>query len=246
MAARTEAAYAMLARTLRGAILQGRYADGVRLPTEAELATEYRVSRQTVRRAFHDLVSEGMVRRVPGRGTFAAPRGGPYLRQFGSVEDLMGLSLDTSLEVVTPLRRRVDIDAASRLRLDSDAVYRIVFRRLHNDVAFCLTTVYLPPDIGAVLAELPALSTPGALSEVTIIGMIDTHTGSEVAEAEQSITAVAATDTVALSLDGRPGDPLLRVDRGYVDTTGRLVELATSYFLPEHYSYRVRLRRGPA
>ncbi len=245
MAARTEAAYAMLARTLRGAILAGRYAGGARLPTEAELATEYRVSRQTVRRAFHDLVAEGMVRRVPGRGTFAAPRHGQYLRQFGSVEDLMGLSLDTRLEVISPLRRLVDIDAAGRLRLDSDVVYRVLFRRLHNDVAFCLTTVYLPPDVGAVLAARPELSTPGALSEVTVIGMIDSHTASPVAEAEQSITAVAASDTITVHLDCAPGDPLLRVDRSYLDTSGRLVELATSYFLPDHYSYRVRLRRGP-
>ena len=245
MPARTEAAYAMLARTLRGAILRGRYADGSRLPTEAELATEYRVSRQTVRRAFHDLVAEGMVLRVPGRGTFAAPRHGPYLRQFGSVEDLMGLSLDTRLEVLSPLRRQVDIDAASRLRLDSDAVYRVLFRRRHHDAAFCLTTVYLPPDIGDALAGLPELTMPGTLSEVTVIGMIDAHTGSPVAEAEQSITAVAASDTVTVYLDCEPGDPLLRVDRSYTDTSGRLVELATSYFLPEHYSYRVRLRRGP-
>ncbi|MGH3881009.1 MAG: GntR family transcriptional regulator [Actinophytocola sp.] len=242
---RTEAAYAMLARTLRGAILRGRYADGSRLPTEAELATEYRVSRQTVRRAFHDLVAEGMVRRVPGRGTFAAPRPEPYLRQFGSVEDLLGLSLDTQLEVLSPLRRQVDIDAASRLRLDGDAVYRVLFRRRHHDVAFCLTTVYLPPDIGDALAGLPELSTPGTLSEVTVIGMIDAHTGSPVAEAAQSITAAAASDTVTVYLDCEPGDPLLRVDRSYTDTSGRLVELATSYFLPEHYSYRVRLRRGP-
>ena len=240
-----EAAYAMLARTLRGAILQGRYADGVRLPTEAELATEYRVSRQTVRRAFHDLVAEGMVRRVPGRGTFAAPRQGPYLRQFGSVEDLMGLSIDTTLEVVSPLRRQVDIDAASRLRLDSDAVYRVLFRRRHNEVAFCLTTVYVPPAIGATLAGLPELSATGALSEATVIGLIDTHTGHPVAEAEQSITAVAATDMLTIYLDCERGDPLLRVDRSYADTTGQLVELATSYFLPEHYSYRVKLRRGP-
>jgi GntR family transcriptional regulator len=243
---RSEAAYVMLARTLRGAILRGRYADGSRLPTEAELATEYRVSRQTVRRAFHDLVAEGMVRRVPGRGTFAAPRQGPYLRQFGSVEDLMGLSLDTRLEVLTPLRRQVDSDAASRLRLDGDVVYRVRFRRRHNDIPFCLTTVYLPPDVGATLAALPDLATPGALSEATVIGLIDAHTASPVAEAEQSITAVAATDTVTIYLDCAPGDPLLRVDRGYADTTGRLVELATSYFLPEHYSYRVKLRRGPA
>jgi DNA-binding GntR family transcriptional regulator len=245
MPARTEAAYAMLARTLRGAILRGRYDGGARLPTEAELAVEYRVSRQTVRRAFHDLVAEGMVRRVPGRGTFAAPRQGRYLHQFGSVEDLMGLSLDTRLEVISPLRRQVDIDAASRLRLDSDAVYRVLFRRRHNDVAFCLTTVYLPPDVGAALDGLPELAEPGALSEVTVIGLIDAHTASPVAAAEQSITAVAAADATTLHLDCEPGDPLLRVDRSYVDTTGRLVELATSYFLPEHYSYRVRLRRGP-
>jgi len=245
MVARTEAAYAMLARTLRGAILQGRYADGARLPTEAELATEYRVSRQTVRRAFHDLVAEGMVHRVPGRGTFAAPRQGPYLRQFGSVEDLMGLSIDTDLEVLDPLRRRVDVDAAGRLRLDSDAVYRVRFRRRHHDVAFCLTTVYLPPDIGDALAGAPELATPGALSEVTVIGMIDRQTGCPVAEAAQSITAIAAPDTVTLYLDCEPGAPLLRVDRSYTDTSGRLVEIATSYFLPEHYSYRVTLRRGP-
>jgi DNA-binding GntR family transcriptional regulator len=124
-------------------------------------------------------------------------------------------------------------------------VYRVLFRRRHHDVAFCLTTVYLPPDIGAAIESRPELAEPGARSEVTVIGLIDAHTASPVAEAEQAITAVAASDGITIDLDCEPGDPLLRVDRGYADTTGRLVELATSYFLPEHYSYRVRLRRGP-
>lgn len=233
----------MLARTLREAILRGRYADGVRLPTEAELAIEYQVSRQTVRRAFHDLVAEGMVHRVPGRGTFAAPRHGQYLRQFGSVEDLMGLALDTTLEVIEPLRRQVDIDAAARLRLDSDVVYRMLFRRLHNDVPFCLTTVYLRPDVGAQLAGLPSLGA-GAVSEATIIGLIDAHTTFSVAEAEQSITAAAASDLTCRHLGCAPEAPLLRTDRTYLVADGQPVELAISYFLPEHYSYRVRLRRG--
>ncbi len=215
----------------------------VQLPTEAELAQEHQVSRQTVRRAFHDLVAEGMVQRVPGRGTFAAPGHGQYLRQFGSIDDLLALSLDTQLEVVSPLRRQVDIEAASRLRLDSDAVYRILFRRLHHDIPFCLTTVYLRPDVGARLTELPALTEPAAVSEVTVIGMIDKHTANPVAE--QSITAVAATAEVAGQLGCGVGDPLLRVDRTYLTTDGVPVEPAISYFLPEHYSYRVRLRRGP-
>lgn len=239
-----EAAYKVLARVLRSAILQRRYADGTRLPTEAELAAEYRVSRQTVRRAFHDLVAEGMVHRIPGRGTFAVPRDGQYLRQFGSIEDLMGLSLDTRLEVLQPLRRQVNIEAAGRLRLASDAVHTVVFRRTHNGEPFCHTTVHLHPTAGAVLGEIPELAKQGATSDATIIGLLDTRLPAPIAEAEQSITAAAATDPLAEALGCHPGAPLLRVDRIYLTTDGQPVELAISHFLPEQYSYRVKLRRN--
>jgi DNA-binding GntR family transcriptional regulator len=239
-----EAAYKVLARELRSAILRRRYADGTRLPTEAELAAEYKVSRQTVRRAFHDLVAEGMVHRVPGRGTFAAPRDGQHLRQFGSIDDLMGLSLDTQLEILRPLRRQVSIDAASRLRLDSDSVHTVVFRRLHNGEPFCHTAVYLHPAAGTLLGGIPELAEIGAISDATIIGLLDTRLPAPIAEAEQSVTAAAADDTLAAALGCPAGAPLLRVDRIYFTTDRQPVELAINHFLPEQYSYRVKLRRN--
>lgn len=238
----TEAAYQTLAQDIRAAILQGRYAGG-RLPTEAELARSYGVSRQTVRRAFQDLVGEGMVTRVPGRGTFVAPRQ-PYLRQFGSVEDLMALSLDTTLEVLAPLRRRIDIEAASRLTLDSDSVFQVVVRRRHDDTVFCVTTVSLPPVVGRLLADAPELTRRGTRSTVTVIGLLDRRLSTPIAGAEQSITAVAASGGVADQLGCSPGEPLLRVDRLYRTADGTAVELAISHFLPEHYSYRVTLQRS--
>jgi GntR family transcriptional regulator len=189
--ARRESTYTALARDVRKQILQGRYADGSRLPTEAEFAEQYGVSRQTVRRAFHDLVSEGMVSRTPGRGTFAAPRGGAYVRQFGSVDDLMGLSVDTRMDVITPLRRQVDVAAAGRLRLSSDIVYTITFRRSHDETPFCVTVVSLPPEAGLALASVAELAAEGATSEVTIIGLLDTRMDAPIAEAEQSITQSA-------------------------------------------------------
>ena len=91
-----EAAYRVLAEELRQGILRKTFPEG-RLPTEAELAKAHGLSRQTVRRAFQELVSGGMVYRVPGRGTFVANHAGQYIRQFGSVEDLMALSLDGGL-----------------------------------------------------------------------------------------------------------------------------------------------------
>ncbi|WP_030915289.1 GntR family transcriptional regulator [Streptosporangium amethystogenes] len=241
---RRESNYSVLAREVRNQILQGRYADGRRLPTEAELAERHRVSRQTVRRAFQDLVAEGMVYRIPGRGTFATPKDGTYIRQFGSVEDLMGLSVDTRMDITVPLHRQVDVGAASRLRLSSDLVYNLVFRRLHDTTPFCLTTVFLPPAVGVTLASVPELTAEGATSEVTIIGLLDTRLEAPIAEADQSITVALADKSTAQQLGCSAGHPLLRIDRLYFDTAERPVELAISYFLPEHYSYRTNLRRS--
>jgi len=239
-----ESSYVNLAREVRKQILQGRYADGRRLPTEAELSAEYQVSRQTVRRAFHDLVSEGMVYRIPGRGTFAAPRDGTYVRQFGSIDDLMGLSADTQMDVIAPLRRQVDVTAAGRLRLSSDVVYTIAFRRSHHGTPFCLTIVSLPPVAGQALTPAAELAAEGATSEVTIIGLLDARLDAPIAEAEQSITVALADNGMSEALGCPVGHPLLRIDRLYLDTNGIPVELAVSYFLPELYSYRTNLRRS--
>ncbi|MCX4705413.1 GntR family transcriptional regulator [Streptomyces sp. NBC_01352] len=242
--AQRESTYLRLARELRAAILRHDYPEGVRLPTEAELAQLHGVSRQTVRRAFQDLVAEGLVHRVPGRGTFAAPRDEQYLRQFGSVDDLMGLSIDTRMNVVTPLHRRVDVDAAGRLGLHTDQVYKLAFLRLHEDTAFCHTSVFLPPDVGRLLEPVPELAEPSTPSAFTVIGLLDGRLPEPIAEAEQSITVADATPELAAHLGCEPGRALLRIDRVYQSVAGQLVELAISHFLPEHYSYRVRLRRS--
>ncbi|WP_024793620.1 GntR family transcriptional regulator [Tomitella biformata] len=239
----TEPAHRILSNELRRRIAEGEYRGGLRLPTEAELAGRHDVSRQTVRRAFQDLVAEGIVYRVPGRGTFATESDGRYLRQLGSIEDLMNLSTDTTMEVVSALRRRVDVEAASRLRLETDLVDSVVFRRLHDGVPFVLTTVWLPEHIARHVRDAPELA-DGAASAHTIIGLLEPHLESPITEAAQSITVAAASAEVAAATGCEPGHPMLRVDRLYSDAQGRAAELAVSYFLPEHYTYRVTLRRG--
>jgi GntR family transcriptional regulator len=201
------------------------------------------LSRQTVRRAFQDLVAEGVVYRVPGRGTYAREPGRRYLRQLGSIEDLMSLSDDTTMEVLAGLRRRVDVGVASRLRLDDDIVYSVVFRRLHDGVPFVLTTVHLVPSAAQPVLESSALA-DGAAGTHTIIGLLEPHLAEPIAEAAQSITVAPADDVVAAAVRCQPGHPMLRVDRLYSDVSGRPVELSVSHFLPEQYTYRVTLRRS--
>jgi GntR family transcriptional regulator len=238
-----EVAYRVLAERLRTAIRAGEFADGSALPTEERLAATYSLSRSTVRRAMQDLVSEGTVYRVAGRGTF--PMGAPdrYLRHFGSVEDLMALSVDTDCEILSPLERRVDIEAAGRLRLESDSVMTLMLRRLYGSVPFSVTTVTLPPFVGQLLSDVEEFASRGARSTLTVIGSIDARRPRLIVDAEQSITAIPAPAGAAEHMACQPGDAVLRVDRVYSDADGQPVELAVSYFDPSYYTYRVRLRR---
>ena len=243
---RPEPAFRRLESALRSLIREKRLPEDSPLPTEAELAREYDVSRQTVRRAFQDLVAENLVFRVPGRGTFVTPVAGRYLRQFGSVEDLMALSADSDLRILDPLSTRVDPTSAGRLRLPDDRVATVSFLRIHHGEAFSHTTAHLPPWVHARLGNVAELSTPGATSQMTLIGQLDPVLDSPIQDAEQSITVASAPDDVAEALELETGTPVLRIDRMYFDSSAQPVELAVSHFHPDRYSYRVRLRRRPA
>lgn len=65
-----EALYETIYKTLLAEIQAGTYADGKRLPTEAQLSQRFFVSRITSKRALNKLAQQGLVVRIPGRSTY--------------------------------------------------------------------------------------------------------------------------------------------------------------------------------
>jgi GntR family transcriptional regulator of arabinose operon len=53
-------------------ILSGEWAPGNRLPSEAELQRQLKISRSTIRQALNNAEAQGLIERVPGKGTFVA------------------------------------------------------------------------------------------------------------------------------------------------------------------------------
>jgi DNA-binding GntR family transcriptional regulator len=137
----------------------------------------------------------------------------------------------------------VDPTAAGRLRLADDHVATVSFTRLHEGEAFSHTRLWLPPAVRDRLGDVQELATAGALSQVTVISLLDQVLRAPIQDAEQSISVAVATSEVAKALGVPTETALLRIDRTYYDTEGDPVELAVSHFHPERYSYRVRLRR---
>ena len=62
-----------VSRQLKEDLAAGRYGQEGRLPSEAQLARQFSVSRPTVARALQSLVEAGLVERRAGAGTFAKP-----------------------------------------------------------------------------------------------------------------------------------------------------------------------------
>jgi len=235
-------AYRRLYRELRDALEKGEFREGRRMPTEAELCRRYGVSRHTVRQAFQDLVAEGLVYRVPGRGTFAThlSERGRYLRSIGAVEDLMEWS-DTSVELLRPISVQEDEEAARLLGLRTPEVALLVMRRHHDGLPFALTRVYLAPEMGKRLAEKDAFAQ--SIPNATVIGAIEPLIDHPISGASQEITAEPLPADVAGMIGSAPDEPSLRVQRLYFDTREIPVELAISHYHPERYAYRIELRR---
>ena len=235
-------AYRRVADQLRDLIRGGRVGDGERLPTEAELMNLHQLSRQTVRRAYQELVADGIVERIPGRGSFRAPRG-RYRRSFSSIEELLALSVDTELQVVEPLSAGSNTAAAAQLGLQFDDVLHVGYRRLHRDIAFCYTDVYLPPRMESYLSAGEFLRHRWARSQMTVLGLLDQVLPHPIIGAKQVVTAVAAPSAIAQHIDCQGGEPILKIVRVHFDADGRPVEQCVNHFNPERYSYTMQLQR---
>jgi DNA-binding LacI/PurR family transcriptional regulator len=109
------ALYKQLAEIFRKHILDGTLTGETELPTEFELSATYGVSRGTVRQALRLLSDEGLIERLPGRGTFVRHRDPPSAQRhvgektigviIPSAHDQLSLKILVGAESVAKHRR---------------------------------------------------------------------------------------------------------------------------------------------
>src|SRR4051812_26630668 len=144
----------LVADVLRHQIHAGGYPDG--LPAEADLATEFFVSRNTVREALTTLKAEGLIDRGPRTGTHVAIR-----KYDHGLDALVGLKEtfrgygDIRNEVRATMTVSAPPSVANRLQLrPGEPVVFIERLRYLGDLPLSLDMTYLAPDIGeAVIAH---------------------------------------------------------------------------------------------
>jgi DNA-binding GntR family transcriptional regulator len=233
-------AYVRIADYLREQVSRVEDGEEARMPTESEVTQAFGVSRYTARRAYAELVGEGLVERTAGKGTFPL-RSSRFLMSVASVDDLVALSEDRQIEVLSPLARIHKPSAATKLGLPTDDVAFVSYRLLRQNEPFAVTRIYVPDHISSLLADAQVLHRKGAIGKETVVSILNRKLQHPIAMAKQMITAVAATPDVAEAIDVVPDQPLLKIEYLYFDTDARPVQLAINLYNPDRYEYRAQL-----
>ena len=177
--------------------------EGDLIPSERELAEAYGVNRLTVRQALNDLVSEGVLRRQRGIGTFVAQ---PKLTQslgrvLGFSERVKEAGRAPSSQVVSSeivpaplaIARKLEVPPKSRL-------FKMVRLRCSDDEPVMLETCYLPLDRFNDLDEVD-------FSRESLYRVLAERYSCIITEAEETLEPVIMTDYEVQMLKAIAGTP---------------------------------------
>ncbi len=218
--------WSSIAAALKEEIAAGTYAQGTKLPTEAQLALRFGVNRHTVRRALGALAEAGLVQPRRGAGVFvtSVPTDYPLGRRVRFHQNVLANGRTPSRRMLRTETRPASADEAEALALPpSSLVHLIEGISLADGVP-----------IGLFRSVLPAERFPNFPKDMTRLGSITAALAdagvADYTRALTRLTAKLANGVQAGHLRLPQGAPLLRSVTINVDAEGRPVEFGTSWF----------------
>ncbi|WP_416199560.1 MAG: UTRA domain-containing protein [Pseudomonas helleri] len=231
--------YQRLRDHLAEQIAQNRWRPGEAIPTEAALSAQYLLSTGTVRKAIDALVSEGILERQQGRGTFIRrPQFQSSLFRFFRFQTAAGERQVPQSRILSVEPVAAPSAVAQALGLPADAqVIRIMRVRLLDEQPVLAEEIWLPHALFAPLLQLD-LSQQGPL----LYPIYEDVCAQVVARAEETLTAESVNDVYALLLQVPVNSPVVVIERLARDYAGTPLEWRRSRGHAEHFRYSVDIR----
>ncbi len=205
---------------------------GTAAPSERELVHQFHVARMTVRQAMDALVAEGLLERIPGRGTFVAQPRRAIGRLLSFSEDMTARGLLAESQTLMARREQAGPGVARALGVTpGDAVIHWKRLRRADGAPMCLEDAYLNE-----------ILLPGFLQSGMPTSLYDAleSRGLRPTWAEDSIAADVAGGQEAELLEVDRGSPVLRHSRRAL-AEEKVVEVSRSVYRADRFTWWVQL-----
>lgn len=225
--------YEVISNDIRKKIQNGIFTVNSRLPTEPELEEQYQVSRITVKKAIDQLVSEGLLIKRRGSGTFVKgleeQPGGLAPQSSGLFEaiDKSRIKSEVILFEIIPAQEMI----AGKLNIQpDDFVYHIIRYRYGPENWRILDFCYMP-----------ILLIPGLKKEhlyQSVYEYIESSLGLRIQSAHRVITARRPDGYDKKYLLLKDTDPVLSIEQvGYLDS-GIPFEYSIQHHIGDNYEFK--------
>ncbi|KRL02788.1 GntR family transcriptional regulator [Liquorilactobacillus capillatus] len=197
--------YIQIHNDIKRSIEAGKWEIGDQIPSERELAVKFGVSRMTLRQAIQTLADEGILERRIGAGTYVARQkvqekmsGVTSFTELTKAQGKVPSSKTISYHVATP-----SLSEREKLELDEkDLVLRMERIRYADDTPICFEVATVPQELVKEYSKKQVTSSLYRVLE---------ESGYAIGHAEQTVSAMLASERIADYLEIKRGDAILRL-----------------------------------
>lgn len=237
--------YYQVAQTVRSQILGGKIPPSSGIPSERDLMEEFQVSRHTIRQAINLLVSEGLVRREQGKGSYVLPEGLAVRSR-----------IDTFFEHRTVIREfgfQPSIQHISTEVCQPDEIVRKALNLDPGEMTVCFSKLFLADGNPAILAQdhipqknIKVDSDPEGAGE-DYFSFLEDQVGARLEYLLSDIVPIAAPQEIADIFHCPVGTPILLLRELFLDSTQKIpLQFAYNYHHYDYIQYSIlRNRREP-
>ncbi|NNF79172.1 MAG: GntR family transcriptional regulator [Rhizobiales bacterium] len=231
--------YQRVADQLRQEIADGVRRPGDRMPSENLLADQYALAPGTIRQAVTQLVSEGVLERFQGKGTFVRrPSFDQSLFRFFRFLGRPGERVVPEGRILGREAKPAPEYVSLRLELDQNAPAICLSRlRLLRKQPVLLEEIWLSKEDFMPILEIDEKKLGPLLYPI-----YDELCGRTVANAEEELTVEAADHQTAQTLQIAEGDPVIVIERLAKGFDGSPLEWRRSVGRADQFRYQIEIR----
>ncbi|MDQ2821418.1 MAG: GntR family transcriptional regulator [Pseudomonadota bacterium] len=230
--------YQQIKALITQSLQSGEWKPGEMIPSEVELASRFKVSQGTVRKAIDELSSENLVVRRQGKGTFVSTHheDRAHFRFLKLMPDEgVPVHPENSFLEVKRLRAAAEVARLLDLKAGDGVVY---IKRLMSfaGTPTILEEMWLPGTLfkGLTAEKLEEYKGP-------MYGLFESEFGTRMIRATEKIRALAADEATAAALQVAVGTPLLCAERVSFTYGDKAVELRRGLYLTAQHHYQNEL-----